>query len=1727
MEYSKKNIGSFAGLDANLRPEMIKDEQASDIENLRFDKLGYLVNRNGTEAHPMRMSRTVYSDVQGWLSPIGAMGMTEYVLTKPWGVGSGESAVAPYDDATLQVIDADASSTDRLMVYAVRIPMNESPGKKTDPWNEAGTPTDHLTWRYKAAYLLSPLTGTAGWRDEFFFAPNGYPLSTGDPDNDLPSLYATVGTRSVMRADDRLIRTQIYAPVRTMGMHNEFAVDGVPKDQNWIEHYVSMSQYRESVTIADRTNGDMMLVDEYAEAEYSDTPKHRFSLRENTLAPFDIDDVVVDFGMNTGGFNDGVEAPLALYKFYLPRQRLKATRDNYEPFYTAGLKSPSLEKVAMSNPGFWMMPSKIGSFMATEAFFENGAMQVAGLSIDKVTRYSFTMSESGEEVDYLFGGLTLKNPDIKEDKQTSTDVYLWEDFKINYYPSSGLDQAAGNFLTAKDRTWDKTSSGGVKIIPLKTKKGVEQDVPLGVWRYRFVWYMGNGEYSAPSAELVVPDLLFSGLKDADITGAVGSYTRPFGIADQIDAMRTGLKLSDTAFINKHADAQGIKMFDGATVTEYGENFLRIKEALYDPDHEYAALESSTAGASWPTNWAAESILAKGQASVIATMYWSDDVATLQGVAVEAAYSEIGNYEDLATPRQLDYDNVIFKTYSSSAVQMLVPTFPKPGVGSHTYNSVFTSRGVIRTIYQNLEKFNGESWYSATTPAYQIVFEGTHRFGGRTNAEDDHVVSDVARNGKGVYFNVVCADVAEDNNNAPDDEVYLGNERAVYRNATIVRGTRSEGSRIHRMKSGLPAEVISRAAVSGIGEIDLCSYGENGSWISQIKREPTPYEDVLGYSDNRGFIVVNSTGWFEAPPGGDAFTYFDYDDFIRMDGLAAASGTIIFDNLQVAISAPGERLTIPEQLSMYVPASLLFGSPHIKLRIPANRIPRRARQLMVFRTRASHDNAWQPHEYGLVKSIDIERDPATGLPTGTQTSALQFLDDIKSEDLDFSYSVDSYDGFIKPIKSRFCLPLNERMFYANIVEAYKPQTPRGSVNISEYVGAGSEAEDHKNLNYGSNSELVKLWTNRLVSETTDTTNITKRYLYYFLTTNDAAKSYSLAAYSGALDRGSLATPANNKKRGMLYCLPSAYDASIEQANVYRYQTNTPLVETRFNASRTVAAGASGTVYLVVQGVVEYHGQIYYPKDIIVVQTNTDSGVPVGYANNLVNVFNGATTNRGSMGSYCDPIVVDITTAFDGAAGPDYIERIGTLVPEDEGVFYDNDLPSLGRLPLKQLAQNEDSLPAGLRWSAPYQPNKIQLASLMEVRSGDGDQITGMVQIYGNLVILKERSIHRIAVQGAEVPVSRVDEVSNNAGCIAPNTAIVVNNTLYFLSWAGFYRYNNNVLEKVDGAFAEELQVRLRSAQGGVSNPAIRDASCGWNPTYRELYLNIPVMTTESNEGTFAGADQDGITLTDNKGERSIRGVVYAIQIDTGLVTKYRYTDDSAYFTDPSSLTYVGFTPASQQRAPRTQGRLYYTNTLGQMRSAEILPARTYNYLPVSRPTQGNASMSYLSSLFFIESPTKDPSDLVDKQKDDTLVYVETSPGVYDQQLKSRYVHTYWRSKAWTAEDKTVLKRIRKVFTHISASAEPVVIRGTVHTSPNGPTAITDTQWEYTYADNRFVSPPYPGVTGELLAVPTEAAGASTSPSQNRGERHTFEVEGGGAFQMEYFGFYWKPVNEYER
>jgi hypothetical protein len=179
-------------------------------------------------------------------------------------------------------------------------------------------------------------------------------------------------------------------------------------------------------------------------------------------------------------------------------------------------------------------------------------------------------------------------------------------------------------------------------------------------------------------------------------------------------------------------------------------------------------------------------------------------------------------------------------------------------------------------------------------------------------------------------------------------------------------------------------------------------------------------------------------------------------------------------------------------------------------------------------------------------------------------------------------------------------------------------------------------------------------------------------------------------------------------------------------------------------------------------------------------------------------------------------------------------VGSIKSNDEAVFVDDKPLALTtpELPVSNIGY--ELYESGVRISEPYQPSVFKEESFLELASGDGDEITGTARLYGNAIVFKNNSMHRLTLQGDGTGVSRIDQISGTIGCIAPDTVIEVDNTLYFLSTKGFFMYDNNVMQRIDGLVANEIELILR--QGDYS--MIQRSSCGYNAPNNELYLNIP-------------------------------------------------------------------------------------------------------------------------------------------------------------------------------------------------------------------------------------------------------------------------------------------------
>ena len=1639
MSFTKVSSGRFKGLNSTVAPELIDDGEARDILNFRMEKVGKLVSRNGYQyglftrpcffdgAFPVNSPCSI-GDVpnfenithnekmtehekrtMSYVYSAGCVGINEMVLEDRW----------------------EELDTDRLMVYVLR-----GTEIKKDETGDAGE-TLGDEYVHRAIYLFAPITGRfqnhiiSGTSDDAGDAWNTWLTGQLEANYDMivnTDWYRSLDTTTISVSDhsdneaqgmDFTGNKRLRAPNRDMFefeknyCHDTLRFPDKINDR-WIDHYVDMCRYRHNLIIADRINGDMILENEYSREtlQQGTNRKHKLRLRKDSLDLFNIDDVLVDPRFQDTQENDkakGVKNGMALYKFVLPKKQAKITDDNFQKVIAdedrvgEGTEDDALAfyqhlKLVLSrqrNTTLLTFLWQQNPFIADPPQAAQPRLGWKNLTLAKRDyEYIFSTYNAAKEIDDLFGELKLDEEEyIKEDGTTekiqSSDAYIWNDLELQYYPCHGTTYVNDEmfYLNALSRLFDKTIPTMPKIVELNEKKTYARQAPLGVWRYRFVWDYGDGNYSAPSAELLIPDILWSATQDSELTS---NYQRP-RVLNQSNIGNRAIEdtvynsFPDSAYPQTIDSYPAIFTVNSRALTAYGQNFAKIKEALYkDAGCTYGyGKQNFSVVANILQNHTGNPATAEegGEFGCIYTVK-SDDIAQLEGTLWEGSYSTVGdwhsehkgtynNYRSYKSQKpRLDVvhsanantalyqdcpDFAYGKTYPDdqrlfvNSGKLTVPIFPQD-TKPYTWGSLFSKEGKYRLPLKrvtNLSSYvanNDESTPIASvtvnsSPMYRVVFDGVmwgigteskHYNIDVVNTPYECIIADYAGVEENAYLNIITEDNERRNSEVDNLE----------RPATALRATKVETDRIINVLASADPDAVNRLIAQGIGEFHVFGHDGDSAWLDATEViaytgwSSGKYAGSLrtgskvwmpGYSESastmkpalKGILredaVTYGRSWNEMSAmhegnkdgNNEGFGYYTWMDKYVANRVLTEIPPL--SNFDAYVYLPGERLTIPEQLTAYFPSSILFKSPRMGFKIPHDKVPARAKKLIIFRTMASHDNNWQPTIYGEVDTIDISRvrrddheqngrlfnvNSAKGsFPIGgayteqedtkTWYSGIYYFDKKRDEELDFGHAIDEYDGGVNPLHSRFVLALNERVYYANFKETYAPHQLRGSI-------PKLPIDIHK-------KEAITI--------DEENTGITD-WFYTALPPTVAGKGLPIGIYrysivaideAGVLSRRSiLATAAVNDQIVVLYCLPTGYDDTIKEGRIYRSKDN-------------------GAWYL-----------------------------------------------------------------------------IGTIEHEDEGIFVDDNKPN-GNVLVDDEPQTTN-YESGVRWSEPYIPDKIKANSFAEYGSGNGSDITGIEQLAGNLVIFKEHNIYRVAVQAAEPPISRTDALTNDLGCIAPNTLININDTIYFLSWKGFYRYNNNIPEPVDTMFKEELQ-RILDYCKNTGDDRIRDASCGYNPVYDEIYLNIPMLPTahwyyekeilyrsyngniltkkygrqvrdtvgsdrpvlpdqdpsELNTPQYeAGHSWDYPYATDEAGhERELLGHIYIVSPYKGYSSKFAYaTTWMLYDTDRRDPGRLGVSDIITDVSyylrkidhPNQLIRLYYNDTQGNMRSADILPAK---------------------------------------------------------------------------------------------------------------------------------------------------------------------------------------------
>lgn len=1095
MAWSKVEVNAFSGLNSTVAPELIKDGEARDILNMRMEHVGKLVSRDGVY---LGMEIGVWNDsmpvtveeytgdprTQAYMQCHGILGIGEYILSSKW----------------------DTIDTDRLMVYVVR--------------GEMVNQSEHDGFNHKEVILMSPMDGK--YRNQLIVSQ----FDTVSDQVDTKPQGVNDSTR------------QLYAPNRAIpGL-----LQGAIEESHWINHYVDLHQYRNKFIISDRTNGDMLLEDYYDQEINTQAvnPQHNLHLRPNCLDSFDIDIVKLEDRISDGLENDetvGVENGMALYGYDFPKVQMRTTEDHFadtlsnEDWSGGGTDNGD---IAYSRVEPYRL-SKACTTMLSIYNYYNFTADVYWQHRDDKTYFFTNAGESIEMPDVSQVPILPNKQYVDEDGvkrvEKSSDVYVWDDYPIKYYPCHGIDNTTTHkYLRQLDRTFTKLSSQGVKLFELNEKKAPGDKAPLGVWRYRFVWDFGNGVYSAPSTEMLCPDIMWSAVPDAEsdnsgVLDSLGNYTRPaYNNEDDFLKHRTVNRDQELYRNNPYGNPA---IFDGNDhLTIFGEKYFNLKHKLYHGlNHKYGVQNASiytelNDDAVWD-------IIMRGEFATDCTIFFGGDQVKLNGWAWEGIAIAHNGYiwtndewrDDIGTSNE----NIV-----RNKGQIVVPIFQTAGKPP-TYNSLCDDHGRIRLAYQADSNTPGPN-----TPSVALIAPGWNFNLAFTNDYNNDIVlldyrrSDyastdlifAAAQSKGaiesdLYFNIIPyydeVTGAFDRNNEELGE-RGGSPLNELRTNTIARGVSDARDQLTYIRQDVDTEAANRLVISGIYPIQLCEPEDEVSVISEyIKKEKTNDDLAIDYDG----VIVRQGVWTDNS-GSYANTYIE--------------------NLEIILYGQAQRFMGVEQLTAYFPSSLVFDAPRVGIRIDNADIPAKAKRLLIFRTRSSHSNDWQPNQYGLVDAVDIGRvqegddegKALSDVPGEGDYLGFYYFDKVKDAALDFSYNVLDYEGLRKPIKSRFNMPLNERVYYFNFIEEYQPLTPRKF----EY----NEELEHL-------TQITNISAEVYPSEG-DSGFAAGETVYYKIVYKDATGIVSQVAASAGIEI------AETLGTVVLYFLPSGYDDTIDAFDIYR-------------------------------------------------------------------------------------------------------------------------------------------------------------------------------------------------------------------------------------------------------------------------------------------------------------------------------------------------------------------------------------------------------------------------------------------------------------------------------------------------------------------------------------------------------------------------------------------------
>jgi hypothetical protein len=148
----------------------------------------------------------------------------------------------------------------------------------------------------------------------------------------------------------------------------------------------------------------------------------------------------------------------------------------------------------------------------------------------------------------------------------------------------------------------------------------------------------------------------------------------------------------------------------------------------------------------------------------------------------------------------------------------------------------------------------------------------------------------------------------------------------------------------------------------------------------------------------------------------------------------------------------------------------------------------------------------------------------------------------------------------------------------------------------------------------------------------------------------------------------------------------------------------------------------------------------------------------------------------------------------------------------------------------------SLPSSVVWTQIGEPEGVEPEFEAEVRTNDGDRVTGLKAYSGALVITKERSFHRIT--GDNPDNFLIQEISDQYGCLSNRAIVTFEDNLWFLDSKGIVEFN--------GANVTVVSNKVEPIFQSMNVDAAKENACAIHARlYNEVWFAIPCNGSTTN------------------------------------------------------------------------------------------------------------------------------------------------------------------------------------------------------------------------------------------------------------------------------------------